>query len=397
MRHATKLVSRAEASRAHSSEIMRINAGSLTETSRPENPRAFASRRPMRHLPVIALIGLALVTACAYAAPPGEEAALHVPGADWEPAPPATQGFQPERLAKAVAFAAKSGSTSGMIVRDGRVVAAWGDVARKSNVHSVRKSFASALAGIAVERGQLRLDDTLAKLGIDDEPPALSAEEKQATVRMLLEARSGIYHPAAYETEAMQAKRPARHDHPPGTFWYYNNWDFNAVGALLEQRTRQGFFDELQADIADPIGMQDYRPSDGRYVTEMPATRYPAYPFSMSARDLARFALLYLHHGRWGARQVVPAAWVAESTRSYSDTSSGGYGYLWWTNVPASGASPPKNPAYWAEGHLGQFAVVVPSLDLVVVSLDDPRLSNKPMSRTSMLKFLEAIESAQGG
>jgi CubicO group peptidase (beta-lactamase class C family) len=195
----------------------------------------------------------------------------------------------------------------------------------------------------------------------------------------------------------MQARRPARHSHPPGTYWYYNNWDFDAIGAILEQRTGENVFDEIQADIANPIGMQDYRPSDGHDVWERSATRYPAYPFAMSARDLARFALLYLHGGRWGTRQVVPAAWVDEWTRSYSDTSSGGYGYLWWTKVSASGASlPPRRPAYWAEGHLGQFAVVVPSLDLVVVSLDDPRLTNKPMSRTAMLKFLDAIEAAQG-
>jgi CubicO group peptidase (beta-lactamase class C family) len=345
----------------------------------------------------ITIIGLGLVTTCACAAQREAETVLQVPGADWEHVAPATQAFLPERLSKAIAFATSAGSTSGMIVHDGRILADWGDVSRKTNVHSVRKSFASALAGIAIERGQLRLDDTLAQLGIDDEPPALSADEKQATLRMLLEARSGIYHRAAYETGSMQARRPARHSHPPGTYWYYNNWDFDAIGAILEQRTGENVFDEIQADIANPIGMQDYRPSDGHDVWERSATRYPAYPFAMSARDLARFALLYLHRGRWGTRQVVPAAWVDEATRSYSDTSSGGYGYLWWTNVSASGAALPlRRPAYWAEGHLGQFAMVVPSLDLVVVSLDDPRLTNKPMSRTAMLKFLDAIEAAQG-
>jgi CubicO group peptidase (beta-lactamase class C family) len=195
----------------------------------------------------------------------------------------------------------------------------------------------------------------------------------------------------------MQASKPARYSHPPGTFWYYNNWDFNVIGAVLAERTGQRFFDALKAEIADPIGMQDYQPSDGRYVTEMPATRYPAYPFAMSARDLARFALLYLHQGRWAERQIVPADWVAESTHPYSDTKGGGYGYLWWTNVSASRAVPvPMHPAYWAEGHIGQFAVVVPSLDLVVVSLDDPRLTSKPMARTSMMKFVGDVEVAHG-
>jgi len=60
--------------------------------------------------------------------------------------------------------------------------------------------------------------------------------------------------------------------------------------------------------------MQDYRPSDGQYVTGA-ASVYPVYPLKMSARDLARFAGLYLHKGRWQDRQIVPAPWVDESTK----------------------------------------------------------------------------------
>jgi len=67
----------------------------------------------------------------------------------------------------------------------------------------VRKSLLSALIGIAVAERKISLDSTLAQLGIDDNAPALTDVEKQATVRMLLEARSGVYHPALYETPAM--------------------------------------------------------------------------------------------------------------------------------------------------------------------------------------------------
>jgi len=56
-------------------------------------------------------------------------------------------------------------------------------------------------------------------------------------VRMLLEARSGVYHAALYETPAMAKQRPARGSHEPGTFWYYNNWDFNALGTIYEHAT----------------------------------------------------------------------------------------------------------------------------------------------------------------
>lgn len=349
---------------------------------------------------------LALVLgACTSLPPPPSALGEYVarssfPGAEWTRVGPATQGFSQEGMDRAVAYAKRKGSTSGMIVRNGLVVAAWGDVSRKSNLHSARKSFMSALIGIAVARGQINLDSTLKQLGIDDNAPSLSPTEKQATVRMLLEARSGVYHPTVYETAAMKASKPPRYSHPPGTFWYYNNWDFNMVGAIYEKATGKDIFKALKMEIADPIGMQDYRPSDGHYVSGGLATRYSAYPFSMSARDLARFALLYLHDGRWRDKQIVPASWVAESTHSYSNTPTGGYGYMWWTSVPASGERGPGatllRPAFWADGHLGQYAVIVPSLDLVVVSLVDSRLTSRHMGQKKMEKFIWLVESAEG-
>ena len=69
---------------------------------------------------------------------------------------------------------------------------------------------------------------SLEELGIDDFEPSLTLEEKQATVGDLIKARSGIYHPALGKSPGMRSMRPKRHSHPPGTFWYYNNWDFNA-------------------------------------------------------------------------------------------------------------------------------------------------------------------------
>jgi CubicO group peptidase (beta-lactamase class C family) len=86
----------------------------------------------------------------------------------------------------------------------------------------VRKSLLNALVGIAVDRRQIDHDATLGALGIDDNAPSLSAMEKTATVRDLLEARSGVYHPALYEKRRMAELRPPRFSHPPGTFWYYN-------------------------------------------------------------------------------------------------------------------------------------------------------------------------------
>ncbi|MCT7317421.1 beta-lactamase family protein [Ralstonia sp. CHL-2022] len=328
-----------------------------------------------------------------------EDSQTSFPSQDWTHAEPAAHGFSQAGINQAVAYAKQEGSTSGMIVHDGVVLAEWGDVARKSNLHSARKSLMSALIGIAVERGQIHMDDTLEQLGVDDNPPALSVTERQATVRMLLEARSGVYHPTVYETAGMLAHKPVRYSHLPGTFWYYNNWDFNTVGALYENATGQSIFNALQREIAGPIGMQDYSPSDGRYIRDGAVTKYPAYPLDMSARDLARFALLYLHNGRWHDKQIIPGEWVAESTRSYSNTATGGYGYMWWTSVPAtrqrSSTAILLRPTFWADGYLGQYAVVVPSLNLVVVSLVDSRLTSKRMGQSKMERLMWLTEAAQ--
>jgi CubicO group peptidase (beta-lactamase class C family) len=142
--------------------------------------------------------------------------------------------------------------------------------------------------------------------------------------------------------------------------------------------------------------MQDFKPRDGHYYPG-PDTRFPAYPFDMSARDFARFALLYLHGGRWNSAQVVPEDWVKASTQPYSDTESGGYGYLWWTGDSASGTpqriSFPKG-SFWAEGLLGQYAVVVPSLDLIVVNRLDGEMTKREIHKRQIARLVEMVVAA---
>lgn len=108
----------------------------------------------------------------------------------------------------------------------------------------------SALYGVHVAQGQIDLAWTLADLGIDDTEPSLTAEEKQATIADLLMARSGVYHPSNFQPPAERARLPARGGHTPGTFWHYNNWDFNALGTIFEQCTRTRIFEEFERRIA---------------------------------------------------------------------------------------------------------------------------------------------------
>lgn len=265
-------------------------------------------------------------------------------------------------------YVATAKPTAMMIVHEGRLIGSWGDIRRKVNVASVRKSLLGALYGIAVSEGRIDLASTLADLGIDDKPPTLSAAEKKATVRDLLASRSGVYHPAAYETADMKQDRPARGSHPPGAYWWYNNWDFNVLGTIYRRRTGEDIFESFARRVAAPIGMEDFSPRDGSYVTE-PASIHPAYLLRLNARDATRFGLLFLNNGQWNGRQIVPSGWIKESTATVSQISGGhhNYGYMWWT-LPPDVFGP---GAAYASGIGGQVIAIVPSRQLVAVQLYD--------------------------
>jgi CubicO group peptidase (beta-lactamase class C family) len=285
-------------------------------------------------------------------------------------------------LAAAKAYADSIDTAAVVIVDAGIVISQWGETATKFNVHSIRKSLLSALYGIAVAKGQIDLNATLEQLQIDDNEPSLTAVEKQARVIDLLKARSGIYHAALYETPAMKAEKPPRGSHPPRSFWSYNNWDFNALGTIYEKQAHDSIYHSFDTQIAQRIGMEDFDPKEQEYVTG-PDSIHRAYPFRMTARDMARFGLLFLRSGRWRDAQVVPAQWVRDSTTAYSVAdgiardSYSGYGYLWW--VAVNGNHYPKvelpDGSFSAWGAGGHFIAIIPALNVVVVhrvNTDDP-------------------------
>jgi CubicO group peptidase (beta-lactamase class C family) len=322
------------------------------------------------------------------------------PGGAWERvASPQALGWSLEKLKPARDYSATIDTAAVMVVVNGKVLDEWGETATKYNVHSIRKSLLSAMYGIHVRQGHIDLEKTMQQLGIDDNEPSLDATEKKATVHDLLKARSGVYHPALYETAAMKAARPARHSHEPGTFWYYNNWDFNALGIIFERSVKNSLFREFKARIADPVGMQDFTIDDTEYVTG-PDSVYAAYPFRMTARDMARFGLLFLRQGNWRGTQVVPKDWVVESTTSYSDAgNSGGYGYLWW--VAANGKHFPgvtvPDGSYSARGAGGHYILVVPAYDLVVVHRVNTDIRGRQVSAAEFGQLLKLILEARTG
>jgi CubicO group peptidase (beta-lactamase class C family) len=245
---------------------------------------------------------------------------------------PQDAGLSAEKLDAIVDFCEERGSAALMILYDGKVALSWGEVETKHPSHSIRKALLNSLYGIYVDRGEIDLEMTLEELGIDDIPPVLSQQEKQATVFDLLRSRSGVYHPAAGETQQMADMRPERGSHPPGSFYYYNNWDFNVLGTIFEQQTGTGIFEAFYEEIAQPLGMIHFQVEDGIYHYEREKSRHPVYPFFITAHDMALYGQLYMKDGNWRGKQIVPAAWIAESTRPHSLMQSEiglSYGMLW--------------------------------------------------------------------
>jgi CubicO group peptidase (beta-lactamase class C family) len=281
-------------------------------------------------------------------------------------------------------------SAAGLVVDVGVVVVAWGDCERRYMCHSVRKSFMSGLYGIHVDAGTIDTGKTLGELGIDDEP-TLTEIEKRARIVDLLCARSGVYKLAAYEPP--QNPKPARGTHEPGTHWCYNNFDFNTLCTILEQETGLKTFEQFDEQFARPLGMQDYRVRDGYYHYELDKSIHPAYPFRMSARDSARYGLLFLYEGQWGDERVLSEDWIARSTRSYSDAGGGGgYAYMWWTfATPETGVA-----GYSARGVGGQMIAVLPKADLVVINRTDT-YEQKNVGTNQRMRLIEMVMAAKTG
>lgn len=330
--------------------------------------------------------------------------AQSVPSSTW--AAPDRSRCDASALDAAHGYADSLDAAATVLILDGQIVDTYGDVTNRYRLHSVRKSLLSALWGIAVDEGRADTSHTLADLGIEDHA-GLSHAERGATVRQLLQSRSGVFLPATHENVAFDRVRPERGSHAPGAHWFYSNWDFNAAGTAYGIATSESAVKALAARIAGPLGMEDYRPEDGswRYSSR---SWHPAYVYRMSARDLARFGLLILRDGRWGKRQVVSESWVRESTRWHSQATRPdgaampgvGYGLMWWTEKPARadfrdvGLDLGPGVAV-ASGTGPQELIVAPARDLVFVyrtDTDTPR--GHPTNSVHVRRLLKRLLGA---
>jgi CubicO group peptidase (beta-lactamase class C family) len=324
------------------------------------------------------------------------------PGAQWDRvAKPEAAGWSAAGLERAREKLATLPSTGLLAVAGGRVLFEYGDVTTVSYLASVRKSVLAMLYGNYVKSGKIRLDKTLAEIGIDD-LQGLTAQEKQATVRDLLTARSGVYHPASNAGDDTEFA-PPRGSQPHGRYYLYNNWDFNAAGAAFEKETGKDIYDALENDLARPIGMQDFDRATHKKSGDLTRSMHPAYHMNLSTRDMARVGYVMLREGRWADAQVVPRDWVREISRAFTPVAEmnpvkrregpWGYGYLWWV-WDGPHAKGPYAGAYAGHGAIGQHIAVLPALDLVVAHKTRPG-QGRGVTHVQFVEVLDLIVQAR--
>jgi CubicO group peptidase (beta-lactamase class C family) len=309
-----------------------------------------------------------------------EDAKLTFPGIEWERVTPETEGYSSAKLEALRAWLKTQKTTAMHVSARGHVIFEHGDLKRVSKLASVRKSILAMLYGNYYAAGKIDLEMKVERLGLTDVQPFMPIE-KEATLYDLLTARSGIYLPTA--NEELTNLSPRRGSQAPGTYFQYQNWDFNAAGTAFEKLTGKDIFVALEEDLAKPIGMQDFDRSRQRKNSEMPITKHPEYAMYLSTRDMARIGLLMLADGNWSGKRVMPKGWAGRITTLVTPshdihpialaypTQIGrwGYGMLWWVwDAPVwpGTLTGPYQGAYTAIGANGQYITVLPAMGLVI-------------------------------
>ncbi len=345
---------------------------------------------------VALVIALSLCVSVSFSAQaPRADASGVFPGRDWERIErPESVGYSSARLKALRAWVESLDTTAMMVAVGGRSLFEYGDLSHLSYLASVRKSLLAILYGKYVETGTIPLGRTLRELEFTD-VGGLLPRELDATIEHLITARSGVYHQASNSGDSTDSA-PPRGSQQPGTYYLYNNWDFNAAGAVFEKLTGREIYDALETDLARPIGMQDFDRSRQRKSGDATRSQYLAYHMFISTRDMARVGLLMAHGGNWAGQQIASREWTRRITslvtplnemnpprqRTLGSGQRWGYGYMWWVwDAPSSPG--PFEGAFTGIGAGGQYITVLPRLDLVVAhKTDTQQLSRVGGGRT---------------
>jgi CubicO group peptidase (beta-lactamase class C family) len=324
---------------------------------------------------------------------------------EWPVSTPDAQGMDPKALTDLVGEIRRGELCPRLhallIVRRGAIVLEeyfndW----RADRIHtlqSVSKSFTSALVGIAIARGEFKgvqekvLDFFPGMEGI------ANLDERKASMRLedILTMRTGTdYNENGADSPHEQLNRLTKGwdkfylDRPmiqaPGAGFQYDSGGVILISSMLKNRTGMHALDYAKRTLFKPLGIEKVY-----WVQNLEGQTHCGGGLALTARDVAKFGLLYLRKGRWGNEQVVPEEWVRESFRMHVDLAGpgqppGGYGYLWWIGAPdPRGKGQEYIPI--ARGRFGQYIFVIPEHDMVVVVMGDAK------ERPEMAKPIEVM------
>ena len=276
----------------------------------------------------------------------------------------------------------------------------------RTRTWSTAKSIAVTLIGMMVDQGKMDLD---APLGFEFEPALENPQNdprNSITLRNVLNMSSGLYPIDSFGMEyangsglsywagesSIHGMRDRGLVRAPGTFWDYENYDtLLAVYAMKQTLGSDKAYQEFpRTALLDKIGMRNTLVSADRFHNFILSSQVYT-----NARDLARFGLLYQQNGMWGDKRLLSEEWIEFVRTPAPSTNERGnfYGGQWWL-VPDDRTDVPKD-AYSTAGNRGQYVIVVPTHDLVIVrrGLDYGRqgFNNWDLTR----EVLKAFDSEQ--
>lgn len=289
-------------------------------------------------------------------------------GANLPRSSPEAQGVSSSSVLAFVEAADKTieSMNSFMLVRHGHVVAEgwWSPYGSEAphSLYSLSKSFTSTAVGLAISDGKLSLDDSVLKFFPEDASSEPSDNLKAMRVSDLLRMSTG--HQTEPERTADRAWTKTFLAHPvpfkPGTHFLYNTSATYMLSAIVQKVTGLTVLDYLKPRLFEPLGI------DHPTWEESPqGITAGGYGLSIRTEDIARFGQLFLQKGKWDEKQLVPEAWVEAATSRQTSNGSNpksdwdqGYGYQFWRC---------RNGAYRGDGAFGQYCVVLPEQDAVIV------------------------------
>ena len=319
--------------------------------------------------------------------PAGDPALIPWPDGDLVEDKPLPAGIDPVALKAASDWAFERESSeqvtlSLIVLHKGEIIheryADGVDMATRTRTWSTAKSIASTLFGMLVDEGRLELDAPLRIEWLPDVGSPDDDSRKDITLRHVLNMSSGLYPVDSFGMEyatgsglaywagasSVDGARSRAQIREPGTTWDYENYD--TLLAVYAMKLALGDADTYAAfprkALLDRIGMRN---------TLVSTDRFGDFIFSSqvytNARDLARFGLLYQQGGSWHTERLVSEEWIAfERTPAPATAQLGNmYGAQFWL-VPDDRDDVPKS-AYSTAGNRGQFVIIVPSHDTVIV------------------------------